>query len=66
MDAIRQTDTDTLCSLAENLKADAKALQNINRAEAMRLFKLYRRITEELYRRERLSKLKKSQAYRYN
>ncbi len=61
-----ETDTATLVSLSEGLKADAKALQNINRPEAMRLFRLWRAITVELSRRYALSLLSLSQSYRWN
>lgn len=46
-----QTDSRTLRAMADGLKADAKALFNVNRPEAMRLFRLYRSIVEELHRR---------------
>lgn len=59
---VTMTDTATLYSLAETLKAEAKALQNIRPAESSRLFKLFSSVTEELYRRER----QKSLAYKYN
>lgn len=65
MNDILNTDTSTLCSMAEGIKINAKALQNINKAEAMRLFVLFRRITEELFRRDRVQKLR-FQAYKYN
>lgn len=67
------TDSGTLASLAEGLKVDAKALANVNRPEAMRLFRLWRAITAELGRRHASASLKKaltllpkSQAYRWN
>lgn len=66
MNDIYTTDTATLCSMAEELRADAKAMFPFNKGEAMRLFKLFRRITEELHRREKLSRFMKSQAYKYN
>jgi cyclopropane fatty-acyl-phospholipid synthase-like methyltransferase len=66
MNNIQMTDTTTLCSMAEVLKAEAKAAQTFNRGEAMRLFKLYLRITEELSQREQLNRVLQSQAYRYN
>lgn len=48
---LQQTDSRTLRTLADGLKADAKALFNHNREEAMRLFRLYRSIVTELHRR---------------
>jgi hypothetical protein len=60
------TDSATLASLAEGLKADAKAIANVNRPEAMRLFRLWRAITAELSRRYALSILPRSQSYRWN
>lgn len=66
MNDLYTTDTTTLCSMADTLKADAKALQCFNRAEAMRLFRLFLKITAELSRRKRLSEVLESQAYRYN
>lgn len=46
-----QTSSTDLRVLADGLKADAKALFNHNREEAMRLFRLYRVIVTELHRR---------------
>lgn len=46
-----QTNSTDLRVLADGLKADAKALSNHNREEAMRLFRLYRVIVTELHRR---------------
>ncbi len=37
--------------MADGLKADAKSLQHSNRTEAMRLFRLFRQITQELHSR---------------
>lgn len=48
---IQNTDSRTLRTLADGLKADARSLQHTNKPEAMRLFKLYRQITTELHRR---------------
>ena len=50
---IQTTNTATLRTLAAGLKEDCKALQHANRPEAMRLFRLYRQIATELYRRSR-------------
>lgn len=52
-DEIRGTDSRILWELADQLKADAKALYEDGhyRDEALRLFRLYRRIREELHRR---------------
>ena len=61
-----ETDTATLCGMAENLKADAKALQNTNRAEAIRLFRLWRQITEELRRRDFFRHVPYCQSFKYN
>jgi len=48
---LRTTDSRRLRELADNLKADAKALYPYNRTEAMRLFRLFRRIASELHSR---------------
>jgi len=40
-----------LRAMADELKADAKALFRTDKAEAMNLFRLFRKIVEEIYRR---------------
>lgn len=51
MTDIQATDSRTLRTLADGLKADAIAIQHTNRPEAMRLFRLFRQIVTELHRR---------------
>lgn len=48
---LRTTDSRELRELADSLKADAKAIFQHNRPEAMRLFRLFARIAAELHRR---------------
>jgi hypothetical protein len=48
---LRTTDTRCLREMADGLKADAKALYSHDRPEAMRLFRLFKRIATELHRR---------------
>ncbi len=50
-DDLRTTDSRCLRGMADGLKADAKALYPHNREEAMRLFRLFKRIATELHRR---------------
>lgn len=50
-DDLRTTDSGQLRELADCLKADARALFQHNRPEAMRLFRLFVRIATELHRR---------------
>lgn len=50
---IQQTDTLKLRRMADELKADSRALWDAgNKPEAMTLFRLFRRLTEELHRRQ--------------
>ena len=52
MNEIRQTDSHELHAIKNELKADCRALWDAgHKEEAMRLFRLYRRICEELHRR---------------
>lgn len=49
---IGRTDSGELRRLADGLKQDARALWDAgNKTEAMRLFRLFRRIARELHRR---------------
>lgn len=48
---LQTTDSRRLREMADGLKADAKALFPRNRPEAMRLFRLFKRIATELHRR---------------
>lgn len=50
-DNLRTTDSRHLREMADGLKADAKLLFPHNRSEAMRLFRLFKRIATELRRR---------------
>lgn len=50
-DDLRATDSRRLRELADGLKADAKALFPHNKPEAMRLYRLFKRIATELHRR---------------
>jgi len=48
---LHTTDSRQLRVMADGLKADAKALFQRNRPEAIRLFRLFVRIAAELHRR---------------
>lgn len=48
---LRTTDSRCLREMAEGLKADARALFPHDKLEAMRLFRLFKRIATELHRR---------------
>ena len=50
-DELHAVDSRELREIANGLKTDAKALFHHNKTEAMRLFRLFIRITEELHRR---------------
>lgn len=51
MTDLQSTGSRTLREMADDLKADAKRLQHSNRTEALRLFRLFRQITQELHGR---------------
>jgi hypothetical protein len=59
-------DNDTLAMLAVGLRNDAKALQNVNRAEALHLFRLWRKICRELSAREYVAQFAAEQKFRWN
>lgn len=50
-DDLKTTDSRVLREIADELKKDAKILATLDRAESLRLLRLFKRVTAELHRR---------------
>ena len=67
MSDLTELKTKELRAMADELKVDMKALMHINRQEALVLFRLFRRIIQELYAPEQMaSRVMRAYPYLWN